>query len=84
MDAPHAGQRDAGHTTDWRRGTRWITTFRKLPAMSPSRPDTTTIKGYPPTIPFAVTRPVWSVTTRDPFLAEYPTFYFVTGRARRS
>src|SRR5215210_1109447 len=56
MGAPHAGQRDAGHTTDWRRGTRWITTFRKLPAMSPSRPDTSTIKAFPPTVPFATPR----------------------------
>ena len=28
MDSPSA-QWDAGHTTDSRRGTRWITTFKK-------------------------------------------------------
>ena len=42
--APHRGQCEAGQTTDCRRGTRWITTFRKLPTTRPRRPITTTIK----------------------------------------
>src|SRR3712207_2199535 len=44
MAVPHLGQCDAGQTMDWRRGTRCITTFRKLPTTRPSRPITTTIK----------------------------------------
>src|SRR5215211_6048756 len=46
MGSLHAGQRDAGHTTDLRRGTRWITTFRKLPTTRPSRPAARTIKPH--------------------------------------
>ena len=43
MAAPHRGQREVGQTMDCRRGTRWITTFRKLPTTRPRRPVTTTI-----------------------------------------
>src|SRR3712207_4901278 len=46
MGSPHAGQCEVGKTTDWRKGTRWITTLRKLPAISPSRPATRTIKPH--------------------------------------
>src|SRR5438309_8801097 len=34
---PHPGHRDAGSTIDCFRGTRWMQTFRKLPASSPNR-----------------------------------------------
>jgi hypothetical protein len=44
MAAPHLGQCDAGQIMDSRRGTRCITTLRKLPTTRPSRPITTTIK----------------------------------------
>src|SRR5215211_4692996 len=55
MGSLHAGQRDAGHTTDLRRGTRWITTFKKLPTTRPSKPAARTITppGEMPTTPAA-------------------------------
>jgi hypothetical protein len=34
---PQPGQRDRGETTDSPRGSRWITTFRKLPMHAPTR-----------------------------------------------
>src|SRR5215475_4841267 len=36
MGVPHAGQRDAGKATLSPRGSRWMTTFRKLPSTRPS------------------------------------------------
>src|SRR5215211_8056307 len=44
MGSPQLGQWEAGHTTDSRFGTRWITTFKKLPTTSPKRTATKTIK----------------------------------------
>ncbi len=44
MAALHRGQCEAGQTIDCRRGTRWITTLRKLPTTRPRRPITTAIK----------------------------------------
>ena len=32
------GQCDAGHASDWRKGSRWMQTFRKLPTVRPNRP----------------------------------------------
>src|SRR5918999_2686 len=34
---PHAGQLDGGLTTERRRGSRWMQTFRKLPTARPSQ-----------------------------------------------
>ena len=42
MGSPQCGQWDAGHTIDSWRGTRWITTFKKLPTTSPKRTATKT------------------------------------------
>jgi hypothetical protein len=33
-----AGQWDAGHTIDARRGKRWMHTFKKLPIKAPNSP----------------------------------------------
>src|SRR5438105_14069142 len=38
--ASHCGQCDGGRTTDWRSGTRWMTTLRNEPTASPTRPHT--------------------------------------------
>src|ERR671916_3319542 len=56
--SPQAGQRDAGHTTDRLRGTRWITTFKKLPPTSPSGPTATTITRPPPGTPASIFLPL--------------------------
>ena len=39
--APHSGQCEPGLTSDSPAGTRWATTFRKLPMTAPNRPVTT-------------------------------------------
>ncbi len=39
----HTAQRERGETTDSPSGTRWMTTFRKLPTMAPSSPTTTAL-----------------------------------------
>src|SRR5215212_5159586 len=44
MGSPQCGQWEAGHTTDSRFGTRWVTTFKKLPTTSPKRTAAKTIK----------------------------------------
>jgi hypothetical protein len=33
--ASHVGHLDPGLTTDWPSGSRWMTTFRKLPITAP-------------------------------------------------
>jgi hypothetical protein len=35
MVAPHDGHREFGKTIDSSSGTRWITTFKKLPMIAP-------------------------------------------------
>jgi len=35
MNRPHVVQEERGRTIDCPRGRRWITTFMKLPTMSP-------------------------------------------------
>src|SRR5215203_5081178 len=44
IGSPQLGQWDAGHTIDSRRGTRWITTLRKLPTTSPKSTATKIVK----------------------------------------
>src|SRR4028119_1287218 len=41
MYSPQDGHRDEGQTMDWRSGTLWITTFKKLPITRPKSPATT-------------------------------------------
>jgi len=36
MGSPHAGQDDGGLTSDLSRGSRYITTFKKLPMQQPN------------------------------------------------
>src|SRR2546423_159356 len=45
MTAPQEGQRELGRTIDSSRGSRWITTFRKLPIIAPKTPATTYMNG---------------------------------------
>src|SRR5579872_6160780 len=41
MGISHCGQRERGRTTDWRRGTRWMTTLRNDPTQMPTTPQIT-------------------------------------------
>src|SRR6266851_4020952 len=45
MTAPQEGQRELGRTIDCSRGSRWITTFRKLPIIATKTPATTYMNG---------------------------------------
>ena len=45
MAAPQCGQRERGVTTDWRRGSRWMQTFAKLPTIRPKARATTVHRG---------------------------------------
>src|SRR2546423_4975525 len=45
MTAPQEGQRELGRTIDCSRGSRWITTFRKLPIIAPKTLATTYMNG---------------------------------------
>src|SRR4051794_7504534 len=48
MSAPHDGHLDDGQTMDCLSGTRWITTFKKLPITRPKSPTTKGITYHPP------------------------------------
>jgi hypothetical protein len=43
IGVPHDGHADGGDTTDSRRGTRWMTTFRNDPTISPNTAHSATI-----------------------------------------
>src|SRR6266853_5623092 len=45
MTALQEGQRELGRTIDCSRGSRWITTFRKLPIIAPKTAATTYMNG---------------------------------------